>query len=161
MAKFTHHQFNSAAEFKNECLKGSAIAPEFWGLAIDVIHEQEINPLTHEIEATPIHDALGWKYTRFVREIEDPLDAGAFLQADGTVHQLKLSLALLSNIRDKMTVKLKPVKYDTQIGNGSLAFLPAVPETAQRRILDRADWTKIETVPPAQWWDLVADGVVA
>ena len=156
MAKFTHHQFSTAEEFKKECLRDSAIAPEFWGLAVEVIHEQEINPLTHEIEALPIHDALGWHYSRFVQNIEQPIIAGDFRQADGTTWQLKPSRARLGK-RDKKTGKRKPIKYETPKGNGSRAFLPAVPESIQRRILDKAGLTQVETVPPAEWWDLVED----
>lgn len=157
MAKFIHHQFSSAEEFKKECLEGSAIAPEFWGIAIDVIGEQEINPHSHEIESLPIHDALGWHYPRFVQQIEDPLLAGVFRQADGTVWQLKPSRARLGKKRDKKTGKLKPIKYESPKGKGSRAFLPAVPESIQRRILDRAGLTQVETVPPHQWWELAVD----
>ncbi|MGD1850944.1 MAG: plasmid replication protein, CyRepA1 family [Cyanophyceae cyanobacterium] len=149
MAKFPYHQFSSAAEFKNECLKGSAIAPEFWELAINVIGEQEINPLSHEIEALPIHDALGWDYPRFVQEIEKSLIAGAFLQATGEPWQLKLSRARF----DKK--KAKPVKYETPKGAGSRAYLPSVPESIQRRILNQHALTGVQPVAPAHWWHLV------
>ena len=160
MAKFIYRQFGTAAEFKRECLEGSAIAPAFWGGAIALLEEQEINPLTHEVEATPIHDALGWKYTRFVQNIEQPLIAGNFRQADGSTWQLKLSRARLGKKHSRKTGDRKPIKYETPQGNGARAFLPAVPRAIQEvilenhlennRILDR------EPVAPEKWWDLVA-----
>ena len=150
MAKFPHHQFSSAADFQRECLEGSQISPEFWDTSLVILEEQDIDPLTHEVLGTPIHDALGWQYTRFVRTIEEPLVAGAFLQTTGDVFQLKLSRARL----DKKKAG-KPVKYETPIGKGSRAFLPAVPEAVQLAILERQGHSHIGTVDPAHWWKLV------
>ena len=143
-------QFETPEEFKTECLQDSAIDPLFWGTAIDLIEEQVINPDTHEVDALPIHDALHWDYPRFVRKIDKPLLAGAFHQADGTVWQLKLSRARW----DKK--KKEPRKYECPKGCGSPAYLPAVPEAIQRRILDRYGLA-LPTVAPEKWWDLVAE----
>jgi Domain of unknown function (DUF3854) len=101
-----------------ECIEGSAIAPPLYSSAIKIVSDLEINASD---VTSPIHDALNWNFTRFGQQARATLHAALFLNEDGSTWQAKLS--------DPKTdrKKGKPRKYETPIGNGSRAFLPAIP----------------------------------
>ena len=155
-----YYQFRTPEEFKRECLEGSAIAPEFWGLALEVIEDQEIDPYSHEIDYLPIYDALNQeKYIRFPRENKTPLIAGNFVQAMGETFQLKLNRARADYRRVDDQGNPKPIKYESPKGVGARAFTPPVPEVVQQRILDRVGLSPLEAdqkiCDPAWFWGLV------
>ncbi len=114
-----------AKEFINE----SAIAPSVYESAIKFHRDLEIE----DGEAsTPIHDALGWHYTRFGRSANSDLFAAFFVQETGEYWQAKLSKPLID-------AKGKTRKYETPKGNGSRAYLPIINRECRREIAKRFD----------------------
>ena len=107
----------------------SAIAPEFMGTAIKILPLLEVDPTTKEVLSTPIHDVMGWKFTRFVREIGPEQLAAQFLNEDGTTWQIKLFTRGKNGKRtgDYYAPKLA----------GNRAYLPPVPPEIRRKIGDR------------------------
>ena len=114
--------FTSLEDFKSsidrECIKGSAIALPLYSSAIKIVSDLEISGSD---VTSPIHEALNWNYTRFGQQAKTTLHAALFLNEDGTCWQAKLS--------DPKTDRKKGAfrKYETPIGNGSRAYLPAIP----------------------------------
>jgi hypothetical protein len=101
-----------------ECMEGSGIAQPLYSSAIKIVSDLEIDGSD---ASSPIHEALNWNYTRFGQKANTTLHAALFLNEDGSTWQAKLSDPKLD--RKKGT----PRKYETPIGNGSRAFLPAIP----------------------------------
>jgi len=75
--------------FMSPCQVGSAIAPELFEAAIEIVPDLVIRP-TGEIE-TPIHDALNWKFTRFGYQVKATMFAAIFHNEGGAPWQVKTS----------------------------------------------------------------------
>ncbi|MBD2207603.1 DUF3854 domain-containing protein [Calothrix sp. FACHB-1219] len=78
---------------------------------------------------TPIHDALGWHYTRFGAKANGTLYAAFLMNEDGSLWQAVVS------VWDED--KQRHYRYFAPTANGDRAFLPPVPPTIRRRIGDR------------------------
>ncbi len=105
--------------FESEFIHGSGINPNLYASAVRVVGDLE-SDASGEAE-TPIHEALNWHYRRFGLLANESLLAALLLNEDGSCWQAKLSTPKL----DKQSGKRR--KYETPVGNGSRAFLPAVP----------------------------------
>jgi Domain of unknown function (DUF3854)/Origin of replication binding protein len=98
---------------------------------------------------TPIHDALGWKYTRFGRQANASQYAAFFKQADGSLYQARL--ARLRKDKDS-----KDIKYESRLSSKKTIWLPEIPASDRDRInqrqscnipLDGNAWEYIEQHP--------------
>jgi hypothetical protein len=143
-----------AAAFRRECLEGSEIAPELFERTIKIVSDIQVDP-GGDVES-PIADALNWTYKRFGKKARPNQMAALFTNEDGTIWQAKLETPCLDH------KKGKPRKYETPLGNGSRAFLPAIPTQIRDRISARyhveipqeeSFWTWLEARPnlPIIW----------
>jgi len=105
-------------QMQQECCEGSAISPALYQAAVTLISDVELLP-GGEVEY-PIHEALGWQRSRFPHQAHTTQYAALFENENGSTWQAKLARPLW----DKK--KGKPRKYETPIGQGARAFLPAV-----------------------------------
>ena len=105
-------------QMQQECCKGSAISPALYQAAVTLISDVELLP-GGEVDY-PIHEALGWQRSRFPHQAHTTQYAALFENEDGSTWQAKLARPLW----DKK--KGKPRKYETPVGQGARAFLPAV-----------------------------------
>lgn len=133
------------ADFETEFVHGSGIAPALYATAVHVVGDLECDAAGDG--STPIHDALNWRYTRFGVRANDGLQAALLLNEDDTCWQAKLSTPK----PDKRSGKQR--KYETPIGNGARAFLPAVPTAIRQRVGQRRGVTIPDDVG---FWDWVA-----
>jgi Domain of unknown function (DUF3854) len=131
--------------FETEFIHGSGINPELYASAVRVVGDLE-SPIPGEAE-TPIHEALNWHYRRFGLLANQSLLAALLLNEDGTCWQAKLSTPKL----DKQSGKRR--KYETPVGNGSRAFLPAIPGQLWETIAQRHRVSH----EAGSFWDWVAD----
>jgi hypothetical protein len=115
--------------FETEFIHGSGINPELYATAVRVVGDLE-SDASGEAE-TPIHEALNWHYRRFGLLANESLLAALLLNEDGSCWQAKLSTPKL----DKQSGK--PRKYETPVGNGARAFLPAIPNQLWDEIAQR------------------------
>ncbi len=133
---FSNSSSLSLEDFKlsidRECIEGSAIVPPLYSSAIKIVSDLEINGSD---VASPIHDALNWNYTRFGQKVRTTLHAALFLNEDGTCWQAKLSEPKTDRKKGKTR------KYETPIGNGSRAFLPAIPVSSWIQVAEKNDIT--------------------
>ena len=111
----TDDQFKDA--IAKECIKGSGIGEKVFNSSVTFLSGLNTD-ISGNVE-TPIHDALGWRVTRFGHQVKETLFAASFNQETGDPWQLKLSNPRVKN--------LKFVKYETPTGNGSRAYLPPIP----------------------------------
>ncbi|UYD31086.1 DUF3854 domain-containing protein (plasmid) [Tolypothrix sp. PCC 7712] len=138
-------EFTSRIE--TEFIVGSGIAPSLYTENIRIISDLEIG--AGGDVATPIHDALNWKYTRFGHQAKPTLHAALLHNEDSSPWQAKLSTPRTDPNKGKIQ------KYETPIGNGSRAYLPTINRETRRLIAQRYN---VE-VPPAgesfwQWLEL-------
>ncbi|MBE9033277.1 DUF3854 domain-containing protein [filamentous cyanobacterium LEGE 11480] len=132
--------------FQTEFIHGSGINPALYATAVKVVGDLESNTLG-EAE-TPIHEALNWRYSRFGLRANESLLAALLLNEDGSCWQAKLS-------RPKQDNKSRKIrKYETPVGNGSRAFLPAVPTELAQSIGQRYGFKPDGS---GSFWDWVAD----
>lgn len=105
----SHVSQDPTEHFKQEFCGDSAITPDQFEAAIEVIDDAPIDPHTKEPEGYPIHDRLNWRHpSRFWRTQPHRFGAGAcFLQETGETWQIKP----LNPRWD--TEKNKPFKYET------------------------------------------------
>ena len=80
----------SHADIKREFTEKSAIAPDVFGTAIEIIPDILIDDVTCEVLGTPIADLLGYRYTRFTDQAKPNLLAAVFSQETGEAWQLKI-----------------------------------------------------------------------
>jgi Domain of unknown function (DUF3854) len=132
--------------FETEFIHGSGINPSLYTSAVRVVGDLE-SPIPGEAE-TPIHEALNWRYRRFGLLANESLLAALLLNEDGSCWQAKLSTPKL----DKQSGK--PRKYETPVGNGSRAFLPAIRSHLWDAIAQRYETDHSEA---DSFWDWVAD----
>jgi Domain of unknown function (DUF3854) len=131
--------------FESEFIHGSGINPGLYSTAVRVVGDLE-SPIPGEAE-TPIHEALNWRYRRFGLLANQSLLAALLLNEDGSCWQAKLSTPKL----DKQSGKRR--KYETPVGNGSRAFLPAIPSQIWETIAQRYGVSH----EAGSFWDWVAD----
>lgn len=136
----TKQDFSRA--FRDECVEGSAIALPLYLEAIDIVADIEIAPGNEP--STPIHDALGWQYTRFTAQAKPDLFAALFKQESGEVWQAKLS----DPIPDKEK-EGKFRKYESPAGQGSRAYFPPVPPEIRELIGQRYE---VEVPTKGSFW---------
>ena len=135
-------------QFEREFVQGSAIAPSLYRVATRVVVDTESLP-GGEV-GYPIHEALNWNVTRFGYQARTNLYAILLLNEDGFCWQAKLSHPRQD------TEKGKIQKYETPVGNGSRAYLPAIPSEVRQLISHRygvevplfgSFWDWLETHP--------------
>jgi hypothetical protein len=124
---------------RREFVQESAIDPSLFETAISFHRDVETGPGGDP--STPIHDALGWQYTRFGHQAKATLEAAIFRQETGEAWQAKLS----SPVWDPK--KGAHRKYETPKNNGSRAFLPPVNRQIRRAIAQRY---RVEVPPPGE-----------
>jgi Domain of unknown function (DUF3854) len=132
--------------FESEFIHGSGINPELYSSAVRVVGDLESS--TPGEAETPIHEALNWHYRRFGLLANQSLLAALLLNEDGSCWQAKLSTPK----RDKQSGKRR--KYETPVGNGSRAFLPAIPGQLWETIAQQYEVGCNET---SFFWDWIAD----
>ncbi|MFE4108384.1 plasmid replication protein, CyRepA1 family [Almyronema epifaneia] len=146
-------------EFQQECCVGSAIDSGLYRAAVSLHSDLEIAPGGEPY--TPIHNALGWHYSRFGQQTQPRLEGALFLNEDGSCWQAKL---LAPKVDKRKTIKalkqelqltdwaiasqfqqliqqhpylVKRRKYETPIGNGSKPYLPTIPAHIRELINQR------------------------
>lgn len=107
-----------------EFTQQSAIAPDLFEQAIGFIDELELDAKTGEVVSTPIHDLLGWKFTRFGHQARN-LSAALFINEDGSIWQAKV-FGLKSGERSG--------RYFAPKGNGNRPYFPPVPQRIREKI---------------------------
>jgi hypothetical protein len=130
--------------FETEFIQESAIHPQLYASTIEIVGDLE-SDISGEA-STPIHDALNWRYIRFGLMVNTSLLAALFLNEDGSCWQAKLDKPKLD------TQKGKVRKYETPVGNGSRAFLPAVPPTIRQLI---AQHSQVQIPSGQSFWDFI------
>jgi hypothetical protein len=118
-----------------EFTEKSAIAADVFAANVAFIPDLEFDPITREVIATPIADALGWKYTRFGHQAKESQIAAKFIGEDGETWQLKI-------FGQDKTGK-RTGQYLAPKGIGDVPFLPTIP----RRII-LAIAAKHDITPP-------------
>lgn len=145
----THSRPQQLSDFyqqiKQEFVVGSAIDPTLFATAVEAVPDLITLP-GGEVDA-PIHSALNWTYSRFGHQANPAKYAALFQNEDGSTWQAKLSQPL----QDKSKQRLR--KYETPVGSGSRAFLPAVPPEIQQRIAQRYG---VELPQRLGFWDWLA-----
>jgi hypothetical protein len=134
---------------ERECIQGSAIDPQFWGSAIEIVADIDVGS-GGEV-SYPIHDALNWRVTRFGQQARQSQAAAIFLNEDGSCWQAKLQQPIWD--KDKQ----KPRKYETPVGAGSRAYFPPVPTDIRQQIGQRYGMTVPSNVP---FWDWVKTAAI-
>jgi hypothetical protein len=131
--------------FETEFIHGSGINPSLYASAVRVVGDLE-SDASGEAE-TPIHEALNWRYRRFGLLANQSLLAALLLNEDGSCWQAKLSTPKL----DKQSGKFR--KYETPVGNGARAFLPAILGQLWETIAQRYE---VQHNDANSFWDWVA-----
>jgi hypothetical protein len=119
------------ARMRHEFVEGSSISPDLFATSVRLTRDLEFHA-GGEV-STPIHDALGWRYVRFGNTANATLFAALLQNEDGSVWQAKLSQPKWDQQKNKQR------KYETPIGNGSRAWLPAITVGTWRAIAQRYD----------------------
>lgn len=122
-------QLEFTQKIQQEFVEGSAIAPALYRTATRVVSDTEVLPGGDV--AYPIHEALNWNVTRFGYQARTNLYAILLINEDGFCWQAKLSHPRQD------TKKGKIQKYETPVGNGSRAYLPAIPPQIRQLISRR------------------------
>jgi hypothetical protein len=130
--------------FATEFIQGSAIHPSLYAATVQVVGDLESD--TAGEADTPIHNALNWHYVRFGLKVNASLLAALLLNEDGSCWQAKLNKPKL----DRKNGKIR--KYETPVGNGSRAFLSAVPPIVRQFIEQRYE---IEVPTDGSFWDFI------
>ncbi|MCW5242642.1 DUF3854 domain-containing protein, partial [Synechocystis sp. PCC 6803] len=124
-----HQHFNGWQGSKNdpkirsEFVEDSAIAPDVFRANVEIVPDLEIDPITKEVLATPIADALGRKFTRFGHQAKEDRQAAIFRSENGNVWQVKI-------FGEDKTGK-RSGQYLAPTGIGDVPYLPTIP----RRII--------------------------
>lgn len=129
----------------SEFLTGSVIHPALYQASIRLVQDLEV-AFGGEV-STPIHDALGWNYTRFGNSVQPTLYAALFKNEDGSFWQSKLS-------QPRIDDRGKERKYECRRGGGSTAFMPPIPP-AIREIITQHLQSPVPT--DGSFWSWVAD----
>jgi Domain of unknown function (DUF3854) len=132
-------------QIQQEFCCGSAIDPVLFAATVKVCSDFELD--TTGEPTTPIHDALGWRYSRFGLQAHQTLYGALLTNEDGSTWQAKLS-------HPRTDARGKTVKYETPKGNGSRAFLPQIPTVIRQKIADRYDVAVPRT---GSFWEWLQD----
>jgi hypothetical protein len=108
-----------AQEILTEFLEKSAIAADVLAANVAIIPDVEFDPITKEVLATPIADALGWKYSRFTHQAKASQLAAQFIGEDGETWQVKIFG------QDKTGKRSGNYYAVTDIGD--VPYLPTIP----------------------------------
>ncbi len=125
-----------ATKIKQEFINLSAIATNVYDLAVKIVPDIEINPITKEVMGTPLYDLLGWKYTRFGHQAKPNLLGATFFQETGEPWQSKL-FGFFDNGN-------RTGKYYAQAGIGDVPYIPPVPQEIRENIALKYDLTPPE-----------------
>ena len=120
----------SHADIKREFTEKSAIAPDVFGTAIEIIPDITIDDVTREVLGTPIADLLGYRYTRFTDQAKPNLLAAVFTQCTGEAWQLKI----FGDTRDGK----KSGQYLAPKGIGDKAYFPPIPDRIAKAVATRS-----------------------
>jgi putative DNA primase/helicase len=121
----TFESFDTFKEFvRNTFINGSGIDPDLFDACIE-FHESQEYDYGGDV-ATPIHEELDWKFTRFTQQVKEQFYAAFFKNEDGTTWQ-----AIVGLWDDK---KQRPYRYLAPKGIGDRAYLPPVPAKIRKRI---------------------------
>jgi len=115
----------SRSEIRQEFLEGSAIAPDVFDTAIEIVPDIVIDDVTREVLGTPIADLLGYRYTRFTDQAKPNLLAAVFQQETGEAWQLKI---FGEGNREKSGQYLAPK------GIGDKGYFPPIPDRIAKAI---------------------------
>lgn len=137
----THSAKTFSDLIQHEFVYGSAIAHTLYQKSVRIVSDTESLP-GGEV-AYPIHEALGWKLTRFGHEARKTLEAAFLENEDASVWQAKLS-------EPRVDEKGKTIKYETPKGNSSKAYLPSIPVEIREKISQRY---KVEIPLEGSFWD--------
>lgn len=140
-SKFSSQYNEFAQSIRQEFVEGSAIAPSLFRVATRIVSDTEALPGGDV--AYPIHEALNWNVTRFGYRARTTLYAILLLNENGSCWQAKLS-------DPRQNAKGKLQKYETPVGNGARAYLPAIPTEIRRLISQRYE---VEVPAFGSFWD--------
>jgi len=125
------NRFDSFIQFqefiRDMFITGSGIDPVLFEACIEFHQDLEIDPGNEA--RYPIHEELGWNYTRFGHQAKEPLYAAFLRNEDGTLWQAIVS------IWDED--KQRPYKYYAPNKNGDRAYLPPIPPSIRKKISSR------------------------
>ncbi|MBD2281395.1 DUF3854 domain-containing protein [Aphanizomenon flos-aquae] len=125
---------------RDNFINGSGISPELFDAAVEFHQDVEI---TDGMDAeTPIHDELGWHFTRFGHQCRDPLYAAFLRNEDGSLWQAVVNIPNGD----------KPYSYLAPKGNGDRAFSPPVPQSLREKINKNL---KLDIPLDGSFWDYV------
>ncbi|MBD2111722.1 MULTISPECIES: plasmid replication protein, CyRepA1 family [Cyanophyceae] len=128
-------------QITQQCLTESGIDLGLFEAAIALHSDLELDASGDP--STPIHDALGWSYSRFGHQARESFEAALFLSESGETWQAKVSF------------KPKDGKgYFAPTGAGSKPYLPPVPPAIRRRIAARYG---CDVPMEGSFWDWVAE----
>ncbi len=125
-----------ATTIKREFINCSGIATNVYDLAVKIVPDIEINPITKEVMGTPLYDLMGWKYTRFGHQAKPNLLGATFFQETGEPWQSKLFGFFDNGTRTG--------RYYAQAGIGDVPYLPPVPQEIRENIALKYDLTPPE-----------------
>ncbi|MFM6007696.1 MAG: DUF3854 domain-containing protein, partial [Sphaerospermopsis kisseleviana] len=142
----TKPAFTSFQDFKqfieNNFINGSGIHPDLFDAAVEFHQDVEWGP---GMDArTPIHDELGWYFTRFGHQCKKPIYAAFLRNEDGSLWQAVVSIPNGD----------KPYSYLAPKGNGDRAFFPPIPPSVREIIAKRQG---VEVPLEGSFWEWVKD----
>jgi Domain of unknown function (DUF3854) len=114
---------------QREMIQGSAIAPSLYASGIQILTDTVIQ--AGRDVSYPIHEALNWRVTRFGRQVRQTQYAAIFRNEDQSCWQAKLHQPIWDQSQQKAR------KYETPVGAGARAYLPAIPLAIRQAIADR------------------------
>lgn len=144
---FTLESFQ--ARISQELIQGSAIAPTLFETTVRVV--SDLQTLAGGEVAYPLHEALNWHVTRFGQQARATQYAALLVNEDGSCWQAKLATP-----RPKKDKPSEIQKYETPVGNGSRAYLPALDSLTRLKVaqrygvhvpLDESFWNWLEQHP--------------
>ena len=133
-----------ATKIKQEFINKSGIATNVYDLAVKIVPDIEINPITKEVMGTPLYDLLGWKYTRFGHQAKPNLLGATFFQETGEPWQSKLFGFFDNGTRTG--------RYYAQAGIGDVPYIPPVPQEIRENIALKYDLTPPDEDQPFWPW---------
>jgi Domain of unknown function (DUF3854)/Origin of replication binding protein len=133
-----------AHNVQQEVIHGSAIAAPLYESGIQLVADTVIDA-GGDVQY-PIHEALNWRITRFGRQARQTQYAALFVNENQSCWQAKLHQPLWDQSKQKAR------KYETPVGAGSRAYLPAVPAAIRQRIADRYE---IAVPEAGSFWEWV------
>lgn len=158
-------------EKREEFVEKSGIDPYLFNDAIEFHSSLEIDELGNV--STPIHEILGWNYTRFGKKTQEMFYGAFFRCEDGSYWHSKLSNAPIDWKKTRKQLKailgrsiaefeaLELIKqypqaisrrgYTAPKGNGNKSYFSPIPESIRRKISDRHNVEVPSDVPFWEW----------